>query len=89
VGNGSREDLPRRRISPFNKNWVEQAELREYAGLRTEDLYTLYLLDRTGRLDRDEFWRALFSTKGPFELRPYREKLTAEEQDQLENLPQM
>ena len=58
-----------------------------YAAIRTEDLYVLYLLDRTGRLDRDEFWRDLFSTKGPFDMRPYREKLTAEEQEQLENLP--
>jgi hypothetical protein len=52
VGNSSREDPPRRRIWPFHKNWVEQAELRGYAVIRTEDLYTLYLLDRTGRLDR-------------------------------------
>jgi hypothetical protein len=66
VGNSSREDPPRRRIWPFNPNWVEQAEMHGYAAVLTRDLYALYLLDRTGRLDRDEFWRQLFSTKGPF-----------------------
>jgi hypothetical protein len=59
-----------------------------YAGIRSEDLYILYLLDRTGRLDRDEFWKELFSTKGHFDMGPYWKKLTDEEKDQLENLPQ-
>lgn len=88
VGNSSIEDPPRRRLWPFNKNWVEQAEMRGYAAIRTEDLYILYLLDRTGRIDRDEFWRQLFSTTGPFNMQLYREKLTDEEKGQLENLPQ-
>ncbi len=88
VGNSSRQDPPRHRIWPFSKDWVEEAELHGYAAVRTEDLYVLYLLDRTGRLDRDEFWRELFSTKGPFDMRPYRGKLSAEEQEQLEGLPQ-
>lgn len=89
VGNSSREDPPRRRIWPFNKNWVEQAEMRGYAAIRTEDLYALYLLDRTGMLNREEFWRELFSTKGPFDMRPHRKKLTAEEHGQLENIPEV
>ncbi len=88
VGNSSIEDPPRRRVWPFNKNWVEQAEMRGYAAIRTEDLYILYLLDWTDRLDRNVFWRELFSTKGPFDMSPYRKKLTDEEQDQLENLAQ-
>jgi hypothetical protein len=62
--------------------------LRGYVGIRSEDLHVLYLLDRTGRLDRSEFWRDLFSTKGPFDMRPYREKLTDEEKDLLGNMPQ-
>jgi hypothetical protein len=88
VGNSSREDPPRRPIWPFNPNWVEQVEgvqiLRSYGGVPAH----LGLLNRTGRLDRDEFWRELFSTTGSFRMRPYREKLTVEEQEQLENLPQ-
>lgn len=88
VGNSSREDPPRRRVWPFNPNWVKQAEMRGYAGIRSEDLYVLYVLDRTGRLERDQFWRDLFSTKGPFYMRPYHEKLTDEEKGLLENLPQ-
>jgi hypothetical protein len=88
VGNSSRQDPPRRRIWPFSKDWEEEAEMHGYAAIRTEDLYALYLLDRTGRLDRDEFWRDLFSTKGPFDMHPYREKLTDEEKDQLGYLPQ-
>jgi len=88
VGNSSRQDPLRSRIWPFSKNWVEQAKMHGYAAILTGDLYALYLLDRTGRLDRDEFWRQLFSTKGPFDMRPYREKLTDEEKDQLGYLPQ-
>jgi hypothetical protein len=88
VGNSSRKDPPQRRWWPFDPNWVKQAKMRGYAAIRTEDLYVLYLLDRTGRLDRDRFWRKLFSTKGPFDMGPYRKKLTDEEKDQLENLPQ-
>lgn len=87
VGNSSTKEPPRFRPWPFNPNWTEDAELYEFAAIRTEDLYVLYLLDRTGRLDRDEFWRRLFSTKGPFDMQPYRKKLAAEEQDQLSNLP--
>ncbi len=87
VGNSAIEEPPRRRIWPFHKNWVDQAKMRGYAAIRTEDLYVLYLLDRTGRLpDREDFWRALFSTEGPFDVRPYRKRLTEEEAHQLNNL---
>lgn len=87
VGNSSREDPPRRRVWPFHKNWVEYAEMRGYVAIRSEDLYVLYLLDRTGRLDRDVFWHGLFSTKGPFDLQPYWEDLSEEEKEQLSGLP--
>ena len=42
-------------------------------------LYILYLLDRTDRLERYVFWRELLSTKGPFNMKPYREKLADKE----------
>jgi hypothetical protein len=54
-----------------------------YAAIRTEDLYALYLLDRTGRLDRNLFWRKLFTTTGPLDMNPYWKKLTNDEKDQL------
>jgi hypothetical protein len=88
VGNSSREDPPRRRVWPFNPNWVNQAKMRGHVGIRSEDLYILYLLDRTGRLDRNEFWRELFGTKGPFDMQRYRKRLTEVEKAYLENLPQ-
>jgi len=88
VGNSSREEPPRRRVWPFNPNWVNQAKMRGHVGIRSEDLYILYLLDRTRRLDRNEFWRELFSTKGPFDMRRYRNRLTEVEKAHLEKLPQ-
>jgi hypothetical protein len=88
VGNSSREDPPHRRVWPFNPNWVKQAKMRGHVGIRSEDLYILYLLDQTDRLDRNEFWRELFCTKGPFDMREYCKKLTQEEKANLENLPQ-
>ena len=86
--NSSIKDPPKVRLWPFNPNWVGDARLYEFAAIRSEDLYVLYLLDRTNRLDRDGFWRELFSTKGPFDMSPYRKKLTVVEKDQLENLSQ-
>jgi hypothetical protein len=86
VGNSAREDPPRRRIWPFSKDWLEEADLLGYVAILTADLYALYLLDRTDRLDRDTFWRDLFSTKGPFDMRPYLEKLHNEEKDPLGRL---
>lgn len=88
VGNSSRQDPPRGRILPFSKDWVEEAEMHGYAAIRTEDLYAINFLDQTSRLDRAEFWRDLFTTKGPIDMRPYRKKLTDEEKDQLGHLPQ-
>jgi hypothetical protein len=70
VGNNSHQDPPRRRVWPFSKDWVEEAEMHGYAAVLTVDFYAVYLFDQTGRLDRDEFWRQLFSTKGPFDMRP-------------------
>ncbi len=87
VGNSSREDPPQRRVWPFHKNWVEYAEMRGYVAIRSEDLYVLYLLDQTGRLDRGAFWHGLFSTKGPFDMRPYWEDLSEEEKELLSGLP--
>jgi hypothetical protein len=87
VGNSAREEPPRLRMWPFNKNWIEQAEMRGYAAIRSEDLYVLYLLDRTSRLDRNALWRGLFSTKGPFNMRPYWAGLSEEEKNQLSGPP--
>lgn len=83
VGNGSRTRPPRWRVWPFNSNFVGNAEKRRHAAIRSEDLYVLYLLDRRGELDREGFWRALHETRGPFDARPYREKLTAAEAERL------
>jgi hypothetical protein len=88
VGNSSIKEPPRARPWPFHKNWIESAELRQFAAIRSEDLYVLYLLDCTDRFDRDEFWRRLFSTTGAFDMRPYRKKLTDEENQHLGELPQ-
>lgn len=86
VGNSSLKRPPRWRVWPFNNNFVGNAEKRRHVAIRSEDLYILYLLDRRGELDREEFWRKLYETHGPFDMRPYRKKLTAEEAEQFENL---
>jgi hypothetical protein len=83
VGNSSIKEPPRDRPWPFNVNWVKDAELRNFAAIRSEDLHVIYLLDRTDRLNRDEFWQQLFSTRGIFDMRPYQGKLTTEEGEQL------
>lgn len=62
--------------------------MRKYAAIRAEDLYVIYLLAQTDRLDRDRFWRELFSTTGPFKMRPYWEQLSEEEKEELMNLQQ-
>lgn len=87
VGNSSVKDPPKSRPWPFNKNWIEDAELYGFAAIRTEDLYVLYLLDKTSRLDRDQFWLTLFRTKGPIDMRPHWALLSEKEKAQLSNLP--
>lgn len=83
VGNGSRTRPPRWRVWPFNSNFAGNAQKRRHAAIRSEDLYVLYLLDRRDEFDREGFWRELHGTRGPFDARPYREKLTPAEKEQL------
>lgn len=84
VGNGSRTRHPRLRAWPFNHNFVTNARRRGHAAVRSEDIYVALLLDRRSELDREPFWRELHATRGPFDARDYRAKLTAEEAEQLD-----
>jgi hypothetical protein len=68
VGNSGADKEVSQRELPFTKSWTDRAELDESVVLLAPDLYALYCLDCAGKLDRNQFWRALFRTNGVFSL---------------------
>lgn len=54
------------RPDPFPDNWVKTARNNEICAMTTETLYRAYELEVEGTLDREAFWRTVFSTNGVF-----------------------
>jgi hypothetical protein len=75
VGLSSVEKPVEDRPYPFNANWAKQATLQEIVAIRAEDLYVVYCLDQRGALDRDAFWRQVFTTDGVFDASMYHQAL--------------
>lgn len=74
VGSSAIDKPITERQAPFTADWKETAERAEIVALDTRDLYQLYCIDHGGSLDRNQFWRALFRTKGVFDIRPFLEQ---------------
>ncbi|MCP3898516.1 MAG: hypothetical protein GY707_02150, partial [Desulfobacteraceae bacterium] len=79
IGNSAVDKPHKERHGAFSDSWSKAAELSEICALKTEDLYSLYLLNAKGKLDRDKFWRSLFETNGIFDMGNYRDALSPEE----------
>lgn len=71
IGLSSVDNAPDERPWPFSDSWTKSAELHQLVAMRTEDLYSLYVADCEGLLDRELFWSALFSTDGIFDAEPF------------------
>lgn len=67
VGNASRGLPPQDRPSPYADQWKQTATLQGACAILTMELYAAYVQNEAGRLDREAFWRTLFSTSGPLD----------------------
>ena len=64
VGGADVGTPPEERQSPFSPSYIGSAELGEVAVIKADDLFHILELDSQSLLDRDAFWRLVFSTKG-------------------------
>jgi hypothetical protein len=71
IGNSCVNSPPNERPEPFADNWRKSAELHNFVALRSEDLYTLYLLLSLGKLNVNQFWQDFFRTNGVFKIDSY------------------
>ena len=80
IGNSAVDKPHKERHWAFSDSWSKSAELSEICALKTEDLYSLHLLNARGKMDRDKFWRDLFETNGIFDMKNYRDALSLKEE---------
>lgn len=78
VANASATNRPQDRSNPFGANFVKSAASRGFAVIRSEDLFTCFVLQVQGKLDSEEFWRKVFDTDGVFDATRYRSLLNDE-----------
>ena len=71
IGNSANQKPLSERSWPFSDSWEKAAVLSEICALRTQDLYTIYLLHHEKILDTAQFWSDLFMTNGIFDITPY------------------
>lgn len=71
IGNSYVNNPPKERPDPFADNWRKSAELHNFAALRSEDLYLIYVLHSLGKLDTNRFWQDLFNKNGVLDVGPY------------------
>jgi len=75
VGSNSVDEPIYERRRAFSDSWMKSAELHEIVAIKAEDLYVVHVLNASGRLESEEFWRRLFGTGGVFDSDPYKEML--------------
>jgi hypothetical protein len=66
VGNNSVDQPVGKRKGGFSDSWKKSAELHTIVAIKSEDLYSLYVLNKNVKLDANAFWKQLFSTNGIF-----------------------
>lgn len=77
IGSNDLDHAPGERPNAYSANWKKSAELHQVAGIKTEELYALYVLKCAGKLNTEYFWTWLFATNGIFDISQF---LTAEGQ---------
>jgi len=75
VGSNAVEKPIKDRPEAFNDDWRKSAELHNIVALKVEDLHLAHVLNASGQLDCNEFWRNLFGTCGIFDSSPYSDML--------------
>lgn len=64
IGNAAVEIDSKDRPDPYSESFKKHAELMGYATINTTDIYRAYESFLANKLDKDEFWRRIFSTDG-------------------------
>ena len=81
IGNSAVDKPLKERPWAFSDSWQKSSKLSEICAIKTEDLYTIYLLKQSGKLDIEKFWKTLFETDGIFDIKQF---LPAQEEERKE-----
>ena len=68
VGINARKTIPCERPWGFSAQWVKRHKAADMVAIKGEHLYVLWVLDKHKMLDREAFWKDLFTTNGVFEI---------------------
>lgn len=68
IGSSAVDKPLKERPWAFSDSWKKSAELSEMCAIKTEDLYSIYLLNQENKLDINAFWLTFFSTNGIFDI---------------------
>lgn len=82
IGNSAVDKPLKERPWSFSDSWQKSAKLSEICAIKTEDLYTIYLLKQGGKLDTNKFWKEFFETNGIFDIKQF---LPIQEEAQKDN----
>jgi hypothetical protein len=58
------------RPDAFSDSWKKAAALSNMCAMKSEELYLIYRLHKEGKVNLDDFWTALFTTNGIFNIKP-------------------
>ena len=59
------------RPNAFSGEWRQAARQNGICAMRAEELFLIYILDKQGKLNLDQFWTTLFTTDGIFDIRQF------------------
>lgn len=82
IGNSAVDKPLKERPWAFSDSWQKSSKLSEICAIKTEDLYMIYLLKQSGKLDINKFWKEFFETNGIFDIKQF---LPTEEDVQKDN----
>jgi hypothetical protein len=82
IGNSAVDKPLKERSWAFSDSWQKSSKLSEICAIKTEDLYTIYLLKQSGKLDANKFWKVFFETNGIFDIKQF---LPTQEEEQKIN----
>lgn len=71
IGNDSFDKPIEEREQPFSPDFEKSATILKLCSLRTEDLYKIYWLKSSKKLDISAFWSDVFQTDGVFRIDKY------------------
>ncbi|MGA9451178.1 MAG: hypothetical protein WBW41_07515, partial [Verrucomicrobiia bacterium] len=59
------------RPDAFSDSWRRAAKLSQICAIKSEELFLIFLLQKQGKVNLDDFWNNLFATDGIFDIKPF------------------